>query len=363
LNALRLTRAATSLALVAALGGLADAHRGSIVYIDASVSGRHVAADVKIADADLGPALAWTDDRRPTREHTIAAQKAIAAYVLSRITVTGTDDNAPIACPGTANRLGFEDRADGFFAVVKLQWSCPRATARLTLRDELFFDLDTRHQAFARVGDTVVVLHGASRDLPLGERRVSLVEQLTDYVRLGIAHIFTGYDHLAFLLGLLVALPLAAGIPLRGILGIVTAFTVAHSVTLICAGLGLLRLPERVVEPAIALSIVAVAVENLLRKPRGRIWLAFGFGLIHGFGFASSLVEVGLPPRGVVPSLIAFNVGVELGQLAVVALAAPLLYVAVRATHRERAIRIALSSLLGAFGLFWLVTRVLELRL
>jgi hypothetical protein len=157
---------------------------------------------------------------------------------------------------------------------------------------------------------------------------VTLFDHVRDYLVLGIEHIFTGYDHLAFLFGLLAVAgfdKLRSG--LRYVLGVVTAFTVAHSLTLISAGLGWFRLPSSYVEPAIALSIAYVAVENLLvAQPRHRWLETFGFGLVHGFGFASVLRDIGLPPRGLVLSLLSFNVGVEAGQLAVVSLVAPALY-------------------------------------
>jgi hypothetical protein len=142
-----------------------------------------------------------------------------------------------------------------------------------------------------------------------------------------VEHIFQGYDHIAFLFGLL--LVVGARRPREGareVLAIVTSFTVAHSLTLVGSALGWFALSPRVVEPANALSIAFVAVENLLpREPRGRWALTFGFGLVHGFGFAGVLQELGLPARGLVPSLLAFNVGVELGQLAVVLVALPVL--------------------------------------
>ena len=206
------------------------------------------------------------------------------------------------------------------------------------------------HQGLARIElpgqpERQHVFRGAARTLRL-DRPITLLDNLRDYCLLGMEHIFTGYDHLAFLFGLLLV---AGARGLRGgtryILGVVTAFTVAHSVTLIAAGLGWVRLPSRFVESAIALSIAYVAVENLaVREPRHRWLLTFFFGLVHGFGFASVLAEIGLPPSGVIPSLVSFNVGVELGQLTVVCAVAPILLwlvpryrlVGARAHRRQR---------------------------
>jgi hypothetical protein len=144
------------------------------------------------------------------------------------------------------------------------------------------------------------------------------------------------------------------------VLGIVTAFTVAHSVTLVCAGLGLVRLPARIVEPAIALSIAYVAVENLVvPEPRRRWLLTFAFGLVHGFGFASVLAEIGLPPSGVIPSLVSFNVGVELGQLCVVGAVAPLLLWLVPRLGLAARVRTWGSVLLLLLSTLWFFERVL----
>jgi hypothetical protein len=249
-------------------------------------------------------------------------------------------------------------RTGGFFAVIEERWACKRTLAEAAMRYDLFFDLDPRHQAFVELrlaGEPPrqTVLRAKARELLL-ERPVSLWDHARDYLGLGVEHIFTGYDHLAFLVGLLLVVSfssLASG--LRHVLGVVTAFTLAHSITLIAAGLGWARLEPRVVEPAIALSIFYVAVENLLvPRPRFRWLLTFAFGLVHGFGFASVLREIGLPARGLVLSLLCFNVGVELGQLTVVALVAPVLWLLARGPlgRRELLLIAALGGL--AFALF-----------
>lgn len=141
-----------------------------------------------------------------------------------------------------------------------------------------------------------------------------LMEQFRRFGVLGIEHIFTGYDHLAFLVGLLL---LGGGV--RRLVLVVTSFTVAHSITLALAALGHLTLPSFIVEPAIAASIAYVGAENLLVREGRRRWLiAFLFGLIHGFGFAGILQEMGLPPGALAMSLVSFNLGVELGQVCIV---------------------------------------------
>jgi hypothetical protein len=174
------------------------------------------------------------------------------------------------------------------------------------------------------------------------------------FFRLGIERILSGYDHLLFLL----VLVLGGGGP-WSMIKIITAFTVAHSVTLALAVLGIVTLPDRLVEAAIALSIAYVAAENLFaRQALSRRWaVSLGFGLVHGFGFASVLRELGLPAGHVAVSLGAFNIGVEAGQ-AVVALPLVWLLVRVRGTPWEPKVAAAVSAIVLAVGLALFVERV-----
>jgi len=181
------------------------------------------------------------------------------------------------------------------------------------------------------------------------------------YLRLGVEHILSGVDHLLFLLGLLVVCR-----RLRTVAQIVTCFTVAHSVTLALAVLHLVAIPARIVEPLIAATIVVVAGENLARPEEpaglwvGRLVTALLFGLIHGLGFARALEQTGLGAGGtsVAVPLAAFNLGVELGQLAVAALIMALLWALRRTGRFTRRLTQAASLVVGAIGLFWLVQRL-----
>ena len=179
-----------------------------------------------------------------------------------------------------------------------------------------------------------------------------------DYTVLGFTHILPkGLDHILFVLGIFLL-----SVHWRPLLYQVTAFTVAHSMTLALSLYGVISLPASVVEPLIALSIVYVAVENMVvneLKP-WRVWVVFGFGLLHGLGFAGVLTELGLPAGEFLPALIAFNVGVELGQLAVIVLAflAVGLWFRQRSWYRARIV-IPGSLLIAATGAYWTVERVL----
>jgi len=199
---------------------------------------------------------------------------------------------------------------------------------------------------------TVEVAHARSNTAAL-----EAVSSFTNFLCLGVKHILTGYDHLLFLIGLLLVA--------RGFfpsLGIITSFTIAHSITLAVATLGLVQIPSRIVESLIAASIVFVGIENLLRGdlPKERRVVPFGFGLIHGFGFASALREAGIGSGtgGIVLPLFSFNLGVELGQIMVAALALPIIW-----KLRENPLFIArwapaCSAAVVLLGSFWFVQRV-----
>jgi len=166
---------------------------------------------------------------------------------------------------------------------------------------------------------------------------------------LGVEHILLGYDHLLFLFALLLV-----RLRFRDLVTIVTSFTVAHSITLVGAGLGAFSLPSSIVEPAIALTILYVGAENFFIDNAARRWvLTFALGLIHGFGFAGLLAEIGLPRTGTVAALLSFNVGVEVGQLAMVLVVVPAL-TALRAESVSRRARIAIlaGAVLAAVALY-----------
>jgi hydrogenase/urease accessory protein HupE len=183
--------------------------------------------------------------------------------------------------------------------------------------------------------------------------RVPALYQFRQYLVLGIAHILRGYDHIAFLIALLFVRRFV------DLVKIITAFTLAHSITLALAALGLVSLPSRLVESGIAASIVYVAAENLWRNadPARRWVVALGFGLVHGFGFATILRELGLPNDGLVRCLLAFNLGVELAQLAIAAGCWPVILWMGRKPWAAKA-RVLVSSLLLVFGAAWLLDRV-----
>jgi hydrogenase/urease accessory protein HupE len=235
------------------------------------------------------------------------------------------------------------------------------ATAGVVTVRAVLFPYDPVHQTFLNVyegdGLTQAILdrNRAEFEYFAGTRQ-GVFAVVKKFVPAGIHHILIGPDHLLFLVGLLLV-----GGTIRQLAYVVTAFTVAHSITLSLATLNLVSPPARIIEPAIALSIVYVGADNLLvRDGRDvRAWIAFGFGFIHGFGFANVLREMDLPSRALGWSLFSFNIGVEIGQLLVVAIVGTA-FAALRSRSEiaGRQLAFAGSIVVIAAGAFWFVQRV-----
>lgn len=226
-----------------------------------------------------------------------------------------------------------------------------------------FFPYDPPHETYVNVSTPAGLVHQDLLDRSKRETtwssngRQHTWSVVRTFVVQGIHHIWIGPDHILFIVGLLLL-----GGSVRRLLRIVTAFTIAHSITLALATLHLLEPPARIIEPLIALSIVYVGIETLWALERDRDWrapIAFLFGFIHGFGFASVLSEFGLPSQAIGWSLAAFNVGVEIGQAAIVLAIAPVLaWLKVRQPILGRRVVTVGSAVIIAAGGYWFVQRV-----
>src|SRR5881296_2302655 len=224
------------------------------------------------------------------------------------------------------------------------------------------FTYDPQHQTFVNVyerdtltSQMILDINHTQAEYFAGTRQ-GVLAVIRRFVPAGIRHILIGPDHLLFLVGLLLL-----GGTIRQLAVIVTMFTVAHSITLSLAALNIVSPPARIIEPAIALSIVYVGADNLLvRGGRDvRAWIAFAFGFIHGFGFANVLREMDLPSRALGWSLFSFNVGVEIGQLIVVlVVASALALLRARSAAAGRQLAFAGSLAVIAAGTFWFIQRV-----
>ena len=354
-------------ALVGAAGGTARAHQASATYATLTVGDDPAAAryEIRIATTDLYEVLGVEGERDPTDAEVVAGRDRLLAYVTGRVEFEA--DGAP--CRETPVSTDIIDDG-GHFARVVLTVTCPAPIRELALEYGLFYDLDPQHVGFVTVGDNPVA---AQLTTPDDTRLVWRVGgeppgSLIDFVPTGVRHILEGPDHILFLLSLLLVAVVGRGPRAAALytLGIVTSFTVAHSITLIAAALGWIELPRRLVESVIAASIVLVAVENALRAaPPHRRVVTFAFGLVHGLGFASVLRPL-LPPEDVVLPLLAFNVGVELGQLGIVLVTLPLLLLAARALGEARYRRFVLPAgaiLFGGLGAIWLIERAFDVVL
>ncbi len=195
------------------------------------------------------------------------------------------------------------------------------------------------------------VLNASSPTANFTGTSTTRLETMWKFVRLGVVHIFTGYDHLAFLLGLLVVTA-----SLGSLIKIVTSFTLAHSITLALATFNVVALPSRLTESLIALSILYVAAENLMGfRALKRYYITFLFGLVHGFGFSSVLRDMDLPRANLALSLFSFNLGVEIGQVTFVLLIFPLVQDLVKSGWRH--LQPAVSAGIGALAVYWFVQR------
>ena len=238
-----------------------------------------------------------------------------------------------------------------------VRFACAEAPRTLEIRDNLFDVLGAQYHTIANVqwsgGSQQFVFMTQARELRVDVAEAAAPRSAGSFFVLGIEHILTGYDHLLFLLALILR-----GGNMWSLFKIITAFTIAHSITLALAALNMVTLPERLVEATIALSIAYVAAENLfMRKAVSHRWaVSFLFGLVHGFGFSNVLRELGLPKEGLLWALLNFNLGVEAGQAMAVLVAVPILLWLRQFKWEPRAV-MATSVVVLAVGLTLFVER------
>jgi len=350
----------------------ARAHKASDAYLTIDSEGRdlRVTWEVSLRDLELAVGLDTDGDGAITWGELRAAQDRVAGLLLSSLDLSAGGKR----CALRPEAMLADRRADGAVAVLRFSATCGAPASRLEVDYRLLFDEDSLHRGLVRLrggGKEAAAVFSPDRrrqTLDLGGGWA----QAASFFRAGVAHIFSGVDHVLFLLALLLPAvlrreaggwrPVGSWRPaLRETLFVVSAFTAAHSITLSLAVLEVVRLPSRWVESAIALSVLLAALNNLVPLFRGRQWaFAFGFGLLHGFGFASALAELGLPATRLAAALVAFNLGVEAGQLAIVSAALSLAY-AVRGTRAYPRLGLAAGSLaIAVLSATWLVERALQ---
>ena len=364
--------------LVTLLAAPALAHKPSDSYLALRIDGPRIEGqwDIALRDLDFAVGLDANADGEITWGELRAKRSEIEAYAVARLNVFSDQK----ACRLATKDFLVDELSDGAYAVMRFDADCGAAGGRpasapasLEIAYGLFFDLDPTHRGLLRFerggASQTAVLSPERARLAFKAGESSALAQFFDYFREGVWHIWIGFDHILFLLSLL----LPSVLLLRNkkwkaaerfsdtfwdVLKVVTSFTLAHSITLSLAALSVISLPSRLVESTIALSVLLAALNNLWPVVAERRWsVAFAFGLIHGFGFASVLADLGLPQDALLLALVGFNVGVEVGQL--ILLTGAVVVISLLPGAKDLRARAATFSAyaIGATGAYLVLTR------
>lgn len=370
-----------ALLLVLLLHGAAWAHKPSDSYLTmrAATGSDDIAVRWDIAlrdldyvlelDRDGNGALTWGEVRSRADD--------ITRYATAHLELaTG---GKPCAWQ-TSGPTMLDKHSDGTYAVLALTARCEDLSKGLKARYSLLFDVDPSHRGLIQwispgsASSQALVFGTDSAEQSLALEPQSAWRTLRQYLVDGVWHIWIGYDHILFLLSLLLPAVLVRrrnrwepGPSLRGslleVLKVVTAFTLAHSITLSLAALNVISLPSRLVESTIAASVVFAALNNLKGTIEKRRWvMAFVFGLVHGFGFASVLADLGLPQDALVLALVGFNLGVELGQMAIVVAFVPIAFWLRATLFYRRGVLTVGSVLVALIAGWWFIQRAFDIQ-
>ena len=362
------------LLVVALVAAPAFAHKASDAYFTIERNGASLRGqwDIALRDLDDAIGLDANGDGDITWGEMRARHADIAAYALQRLAVSSGGER----CALSATAHSIDTHTDGTYAVMAFSGQCPVPGPTLAIDYRLFEGLDPQHRGllnFVEHGESrSVVFSAESPHRVVGGDSGGPLAQFATYMNEGVFHIWTGFDHILFLLSLL--LPAVLVRQARAwrsadsfrdafvdVAKVVTAFTLAHSITLTLAALSIVVLPSRLVEAGIALSVVLAALNNLFPVVADGRWLAaFGFGLLHGFGFAGALHDLGLPAGSLALSLAGFNLGVEAGQLAIVMLFLPLAFVLRSTWAYRRMVFAGGSTAIAMVAAVWFVERAFD---
>ncbi|MEO8426531.1 MAG: HupE/UreJ family protein [Verrucomicrobiota bacterium] len=352
------------------------AHKPSDSYLSLQVDNTTTIGqwDIALRDLEYAIGLDANNDGAITWGELRARQKAVEDYALSRLHLRLADSVGRMR----VTELLVDNHTDGAYAVLRFTVDGGSSPKTIEITYRALFDIDPQHRGLLRLvahGQTQTAVFSpdnATQRFELGTPDGG--KQFLSFAWEGIWHIWIGFDHILFLIALLLPAVLRReNVRWRGVDGfapafanvfkIVTAFTLAHSITLSLATLGIVRLPSRWVESAIAASVVLAALNNIYPFFHGRGWLvAFGFGLVHGFGFANVLLDLGLEKGALARALVGFNLGVEAGQLAIVGVFLPLAY-GLRATWFYQRLTLKFGSLCVALiASSWMLERMFGFR-
>ncbi len=354
----------------------AFAHKASDSYLTLQSQGRQVSGhwDIALRDVDFAMGLDANGNGEITWSEVRDRHADIAAWALSHLSL-----HRGGACDLQVAEQLVNKHTDGHYTVLVLHGQCPQAASEVEVHYRLLFDIDGLHRGLLQLvldGETQSGIFGPETSMQrFSVQTASRWSQFGAFFVEGVWHIWIGFDHILFLLSLLLPAVLAfsaqgwqgaarfTGVA-KDVMWVVTAFTVAHSITLSLAALGLVSLPSRLVETTIAFSIIVAALNNLWPVVHHRRWsLAFGFGLIHGFGFAGVLADLGLPQDALATSLLSFNLGVEAGQLVIVAAFIPLAYRLRNTGFYKHAVFTGGSVLTIALATVWLMERAFNVQI
>jgi HupE / UreJ protein len=360
-------------AVGALAAAVAHAHVASSGFIDLEVRGRTVVGSIEISvrDVELAVGVDTNGDGQVTWGELHASEPRLVSYLVGHLAIAAAGSECAVRFGG----LQVNARVDGNYAWLPLDARCIHDPGPLEIRYHVLAGIDPSHRGLLRLAARhsvqAAVLDPAVAAVTLAPGHPAAWQTFADYFDVGLWHIWSGIDHLLFLISLLLPAvlvrcngrwePVAAARPAcLGIFEVVTAFTLAHSITLSLAALDVLRLPTRLTESVIAASIVVAALNNIFPvviETRARI--AFAFGLLHGFGFASVLSDMGLPQGARLLSLVAFNCGIEAGQLAVVLAVMPAVYALRRVEVYRRSLLPWGSAAIATVALGWLAQRAI----
>ncbi len=358
--------------------GCLRAHRSSDAFVRWSVEGTKAEGrwDIAVLDLDAAVDLDENDDGAVTWGELQARERVVKAYAMTHLEMEADGQK----CEVQVESVGVSQVSGGHYASLTLGLSFSTVPDRIKVCYRAFGDLDPLHRSFVTMehGSGTATAVFSPRD-PCHDFDLKAMRpwgQMLSFSKEGVWHIWTGYDHILFLFALLLPSVLihregvgwCPGERFRSslihVVKIVTAFTLAHSLTLGIAVLGWVRLPSKWVECTIAVSVLLAAANNLRPLVRERGWLvAFGFGLIHGFGFASVMSEMVISKGAMALALVSFNVGVEAGQLVLVGVFLPTAFLMRRTWVYQRLVFRVGSVTIGLLALLWFMERALEIRL
>lgn len=388
----RLIRTVFALLLTCGWPMAGTAHRASDAFLDLRQDDAAVAVRWDIALRDLDQVLDLDSNSNGALEwgEVEAQQDAVRAYAFKSIQLATTAG----LCQNTSVSQQLARREDGTYAALRWRAECPQLGSEIDIVYRLLMDIDPTHRVIVSVSGGNIELRtlrpsaqAQAVSLRARETGTGSYDLLGFFVE-GFLHILYGFDHLAFLLALLIPAISIASVKKRRLadtlgelLVIVSVFTLAHSLTLGLTALNLISLPSRLVETLIALSVIvagaqafvvarAAAVQERVEARPGSLWrgavplwLVFAFGLVHGMGFGAALSSSGFGGRSALAALFGFNVGVEVGQLAVTAVVLPLIWILKSRVRFRRVILPGAAASVVCAGLFWLFTRTFDLDL